>query len=128
MPRLMGAFVLLVVLQAAPSLVWAGGDGYDEVDEAAGAGTIFYGAARDTRGVGVAGVEVTLRPRSGEAVVLKTNGLGLYRGTMDKAIAPADIEVSFNKPGYTVRDAVRRQAQNKNILVETNSKLQKLAP
>jgi hypothetical protein len=129
MPRLMSVWlVLLGLLLAAPAPVWAGGDGYDEVDEAEGAGTIFYGVVRDTRGLGMTDVTVTLRPKSGEAVVLKTNILGLYRGHMSKDILPEDIEVICAKPGYTLHDSVRRQALNNNILVETNCTLQKQTP
>jgi hypothetical protein len=110
---------------AAPAPAWAGGDGYDELSEPEGVGNVFFGVVRDTRGIGMSGVEVKLQPKTGDAVALKTNILGLYRGRMSKDMPVEDIEVMISKPGYTVRNIVRRQGQNRDILVETNCTLQK---
>ena len=129
MPRLISVWlVLLGLLLAAPAPVWAGGDGYEEMAEAEGPGTVFYGVVHDTRGLGMTNVAITLRPKSGAPVELKTNILGLYRSHVSNDIPPEDIEVICTTPGYTVRDTVRRQVQSdKNILVETNYTLQKKA-
>lgn len=117
--------VVLLLLAAVPERAWAGGDGYDELAEPQGVGNVFFGVVRDARGIGMRAVEVTLKPKHGDAVVLKTNILGLYRGRMSKDIPVEDIEVIITKPGYTLRNMLRRQGQNRDILVETNCTLQK---
>ena len=110
------------VLQGAPAS--AGGDGYDAAEEA-GSGPVFYGAVRDARGLGVADAEVTLRPKQGDPVTLKTNMFGLYRSHVAEATAPTDVDVTCGKPGYKQIGVKRRQTQNDNAL-ETNCTLQRL--
>jgi hypothetical protein len=103
----------------------AGGDGYDATAED-GSGPVFFGVARDTRGLGVSGVEVMLRVKESPPVTLKTNILGMYRIHVGTAVAPGDIEVTCSKPGYKVASVVRRPSQENGRVNETNCTLQRL--
>ena len=42
-------------------------------------GPSYFGFVRDKRGLGVAEASVVLKPKDGEAIVVKSNVLGLYR-------------------------------------------------
>ena len=118
------AALALGVLLSGPAL--AGGDGYDAADDTAGAGPVFYGVVRDTRGLGIAGAEVIVRGKSGEPVSLKTNILGMYRSHVDTDAPPAEVEVTCSKPGYRQATVVRRTAQGNARVTETNCTLQRL--
>ena len=42
-------------------------------------GPSYFGFVRDKRGLGVAEASVVLKPKDGDAIVVKSNVLGLYR-------------------------------------------------
>ena len=109
---------------AAPAM--AGGDDYDASREEDGKGPAYFGFVRDHRGSPVSDAQVTLRPKQGEPVVLKTNVLGLYRSHVTKEVAPADIEVSCSKAGYKQAGVMRRPGQDQDMHIETNCTLQRL--
>jgi hypothetical protein len=67
----------LTVPFAAPAS--AGGDDYDAMNDTEGKGPAYFGFVRDQRGSPVPDAQVTLRPKKGDPVVLKSNVLGLYR-------------------------------------------------
>jgi len=108
-----------------PAPARAGGEGYDGSEESEDAGPVFYGVVRDTRGLGVAGAEVVLKPQRGEAVTLKTNVLGIYRAHVAKDTPPDQVEVTCRKAGYRQSALVRRGQANAKAN-ETNCTLQRL--
>ena len=70
--------VVAVVAVAAVPPAWAGGDedrGMVDLEK----GPSYFGFVRDRRGLGVAEASVVLKPKDGEAIVVKSNVLGLYR-------------------------------------------------
>jgi hypothetical protein len=105
----------------------AGGDDYDGPNDAAAMGPVYFGFVLDVRGYQVADAQVVLRPRSGDPVTTKTNALGLYRSHVDKDVAPDDVEISCEKPGYTQTKVYRRTPPGtKSLLIETECTLQPL--
>jgi len=116
-----------VLLVAAPAFaVFAGGDDYDAMNDTEGKGPAYFGFVRDHRGAPVPDAQVTLRPKQGEPVVLKSNVLGLYRSHVTKDVQPADVEVSCGKAGYRQTGVMRRPGQENDRHVETNCTLQRL--
>jgi hypothetical protein len=105
----------------------AGGDDYDASNDEEGAGPAYFGFVRDTRGVPVSDAQVVLRPKTGEAVTIKTNVLGLYRSHVSKEVAPDDVQISCEKSGYQQKNVFRRTPPGaKDMFIETDCTLQRL--
>ena len=119
------AGVALAMACGAPA--FAGGDDYDAANDTEGNGPSYFGFVRDLRGSPVPDARVMLRPKTGEAVELKSNVLGLYRSHVRKGVAPDDVEVSCEKDGYKQARVLRRTPQGStNMFIETNCTLQRL--
>ena len=119
------AFAAVLALNGAIAL--AGGDDYDAANDAEGAGPAYFGFVRDHRGAPVPEARVILRAKSGAAVEIKTNVLGLYRSHINKDVVPDDVEVSCEKPGYKLARVFRRNPPGaKDMFIETNCTLQRL--
>lgn len=118
------ASAALAASLAAPA--FAGGDDYDATNDEGGRGPAYFGFVRDHRGSPVSDAQVTLRPKIGDPVVLKTNVLGLYRSHITKDVQPADVQVSCAKTGYKQAGVMRRPGADKDMHVETNCTLQRL--
>jgi hypothetical protein len=126
MRRTASAFVfcaIIAVMPAAPA--WAGGD-----EEGGGPdpekGPSYFGFVRDKRGLGVAEASVVLKPRDGEAIVVKSNVLGLYRTHVSKDFKPDDIAVSCEKSGYRQVNIARRKQATDAASIETSCTLERL--
>jgi len=116
-----------VLLVAAPALAaHAGGDDYDAMSDTEGKGPAYFGFVRDHRGAPVPDAQVTLKPKQGEPVVLKSNVLGLYRSHITKDVQPADVVVSCDKTGYRQTGVMRRPGQENDRHIETNCTLRRL--
>jgi hypothetical protein len=111
---------------AIASAAFAGGDDYDGPRDTENNGPSFFGFVRDTRGAPVSDARVVLRPKTGDAVEIKTNVLGLYRSHVRKEIRPDEVEVSCDKAGYKQTGVNRRPAAAQAASVETNCTLQRL--
>lgn len=110
---------------ALPAL--AGGDDYDAANDEEGKGPVYYGFVRDHRGSPVADARVVLKPKTGDALELKSNVLGLYRSHVSKGVTPDDIAVSCDKSGYKQVNVARRNPPgSKEMNIETNCTLQRL--
>ena len=110
---------------ALPAL--AGGDDYDAANDTEDKGPVYFGFVRDNRGSPVPDARVVLQPKSGEALVLKSNVLGLYRSHVSKGVRPDDIDVSCDKNGYRqVKVARRNPPGSTEMNIETNCTLQRL--
>ena len=119
------AGVALAAMCGAAAL--AGGDDYDESKDTENAGPGYFGFVRDLRGSPVSDARVVLRPKSGDAVEIKTNVLGLYRSHVRKEVSPDDVEVSCAKDGYKQTRVFRRTSPGaKDMFVETDCTLQRL--
>ncbi len=103
----------------------AGGDDYDAAKDIENAGPAYFGFVRDNRGAPVPDARVILRPKVGDAVILKSNVLGLYRSHIRKDVSPEDVVVSCEKDGYKQANAYRRSPPGA-MFVETDCTLQKL--
>ena len=123
MIRIFGLAMLAAAI-AAPA--FAGGDDYDASNDEEGKGPAYFGFVRDHRGSPVSDAQVTLRPKQGEPVMLKTNVLGLYRSHITKDVSPTEVEISCGKAGYRQAGVARRPGQDKDMHIETNCTLQRL--
>src|SRR6185295_6519061 len=85
---LIRTFAATAVLAALAFPAFGGGDDYDAMNDEEGKGPVYYGFVRDNRGSPVADAQVVLKPKSGEALVLKSNVLGLYRSHLSKEFRP----------------------------------------
>jgi hypothetical protein len=112
-------------LAIAPATLFAGGDDYDAIADTEGKGPAYYGFVRDHRGAPVPDARVVLQPKVGEAVVLKSNVLGLYRSHIRKDVQPDDVVVSCDKAGYQ-QAGVQRRGQGSAANVEINCTLRRL--
>jgi hypothetical protein len=116
-----------VLLVTAPAFAaQAGGDHYDAMNDTEGKGPAYFGFVRDHRGAPVPDAQVTLKPKQGEPVVLKSNVLGLYRSHVTKDVQPADVEISCGKAGYRQTGVLRRPGQENDRHIETNCTLRRL--
>ncbi len=125
-----GKIALLVGLAMAVVAevpAWAGGDDYDAANDKEGKGPVYFGFVRDVRGSPVSDARVVLQPKRGDALVLKSNVLGIYRSHVSKEFRPDDIDVSCDKSGYKqVRVARRNAPGSADMNIETNCTLQRL--
>jgi hypothetical protein len=116
-----------VALLASAGFALAGGDEYDAAKDVEALGPAYFGFVRDARGTPVPGVQVTLRPKSGEPVIVKTNVLGLYRSHVRKGVVPDDVAVSCDKDGFKTAQVYRRTPPgSKDMFIETDCTLQRL--
>jgi hypothetical protein len=90
-------------------------------------GPSYFGFVRDKRGLGVPEASVMLKPKDGEAIVVKSNVLGLYRTHLSKEVKPDDVTVSCEKSGYRQVNTARRKSQSADApSVETSCTLERL--
>jgi hypothetical protein len=122
--RIVALSIGIAAASAVPAL--AGGDDYDPKEDAVLAGPAYIGFVRDTRGVPLSEVQVTLRPKEGAPVTLQTNSVGYYRSHISKDVSPADVEVICSKTGYDQANGVRRPHPGNAPFVETNCTLRRL--
>lgn len=105
----------------------AGGDDYDAANDTEKEGPAYFGFVRDHRGAPVADASVKLQPKSGDAVTIKTNILGLYRSHVRQGVEPDDVAVSCDKTGFKQTRVYRRTPPgSKDMFIETDCTLQKL--
>ena len=124
---LIRAWAAGAVLAALAMPAFGGGDDYDAMNDEEGKGPVYYGFVRDNRGSPVPDAQVVLKPKSGEALVLKSNVLGLYRSHISKEFRPDDIAISCEKNGYKqVRVARRNPPGATDMNIETNCTMQRL--
>ena len=123
---------MAVLLVAIPAMflavpAWSGGDNYDATAATAeDAGPSYFGFVKDARGTPVPDAKVTLRPKSGKVVEVKTNKLGLYRSHVRKDVNPRDVEISCQKDGYKqTRVFLRTDLRKAAIVIETDCTLQR---
>jgi hypothetical protein len=111
---------------ASLGAAWAGGDEYDAAKDVEQLGPAYFGFVRDPGGTPLPDAEVTLTPKSGEAVTIKTNILGLYRSHVRKGVSPDDVSVSCEKTGYRSVQVYRRTPPgSKDMFIETDCTLRK---
>jgi hypothetical protein len=112
---------MIVSLMAPPA--WAGGDEEGGVADPE-KGPSYFGFVRDKRGLGVAEASVVLKPKDGEAIVVKSNVLGLYRTHVKSR--PDDVTVSCEKSGYKQVSTTRRTQAADAPSIETSCTLERL--
>ena len=126
MRRTAAAFVFCaVVAVAAVAPARAGGDeegGMADPEK----GPSYFGFVRDKRGLGVAEASVVLKPKDGQAIVVKSNVLGLYRTHVSKEFKPDDVAVSCEKSGYRQVSTTRRTQAADAPSIETSCTLERL--
>jgi hypothetical protein len=118
----------VVLVSGKPmSVSFAGGDEYDASKDVEQLGPAYFGFVRDPRGTPVPDAQVVLQPKSGDAVTIKTNVLGLYRSHVRKGVVPDDVSVSCTKAGFKQQQVYRRTPPgSKDMFIETDCTLQKL--
>ena len=126
MRRTAAAFVFCAILAAAPMpLAFAGGDEENGAPDPEN-GPSYFGFVRDKRGLGIAEASVVLKPKDGEAIVVKSNVLGLYRTHISKDSKPDDVAVSCEKNGFKQVSITRRKQAADAPSVETSCTLERL--
>jgi hypothetical protein len=112
---------------AAPQLVRAGG-GQSDLGMDTENGPAFFGFVRGDDGLGVAGANVIARLKTGDAVVTRTDLLGLYKiPGVGKSVDADDVTISCAKDGYKQANVVprpRADADSKDP-IEVDCNLQK---
>ena len=115
------------VALACGTAAFAGGDDMDGAADAGEEGPSYFGFVRDHRGSPVSDAVVRLVPKSGNAVEVNTNVLGLYRSHVRKDVEPKDVEVSCGKAGFRQTRVFRRTLPDPNArVIETECTLQRL--
>lgn len=118
-------FVFCAVIACVSAPAWAGGDEETGVMDPEN-GPSYFGFVRDKRGLGVPQASVVLKPKVGEAVIVKSNVLGLYRTHLSKDSKPDDVAVSCEKSGYRQVSITRRKQAADAPSVETSCTLERL--
>ena len=125
--RAIALAIALVTGIAAATQALAGGDDYDAANDVKGAGPAYFGFVRDARGSPVVDAQVTLQPKKGKPVSLKSNVLGLYRGHISKEVPSDDVQISCAKTGYKqVKINRRTPLGNTAMFIETECTMQRL--
>jgi hypothetical protein len=93
---------------AAPKFVPAGGGQLDLGMDTEN-GPAFFGFVREVDGPGIGGANVTARLMSGDAVLTRTDLLGLYKiPGVGKSVNADDVTISCAKDGYKQANVVPR--------------------
>jgi hypothetical protein len=72
-------------------------------------GPAFFGFVREVDGPGIGGANVTARLMSGDAVLTRTDLLGLYKiPGVGKSVNADDVTISCAKDGYKQANVVPR--------------------
>lgn len=114
---------LLACLMAYP--VWAGGVDENPGDDTGKEGPAFFGFVREERGSNIGRATVTLQPKSGSAVNVQANIMGVYRTHVNPTAKADDVTITCSKAGYKQTRVVRR-ASTSGRVVETDCMMQKL--
>lgn len=113
----------MVTLMALP--VWAGGVDENPGDETGKEGPAFFGFVREERGPNVGRATVTLQPKTGQAVNVQANIMGVYRTHVSPTAKADEVTITCSKAGYKQTRLVRR-ASTSGRVVETDCMMQKL--
>ncbi len=107
---------LMLALALAAGDAWAGGSGLDEQDDAADAGTPFFGFVKDldARGKGIADAKVTAEIKGGNAsLITRADAQGHYRlAGFGKDVNPDTVEITCSVDGYKLDRTPRRKLSN----------------
>lgn len=103
-----GASLFAMMGQSAPAR--AGGATFDtDTDNGASQGPYFFGFVRDDSGSSVPDAKVTATVKSGNSVITRSNGMGVYKiPGFGKDVDPNSIDISCAKDGYKQDNVVRR--------------------
>ncbi len=119
-------FRVLAIACVLPATALAGGDDYDAANDKENAGPAYFGFVRDHRGSPVPSAIVVLRPKTGKAVEVKTNAVGLYRSHVSKEARPDDVTMSCVKTGFKQTRVFRRTPPGSTAMfIETDCTLQR---
>ena len=75
----------------------------------------FFGFVKDTNGGSVPDATVTLAAKGRDAVVVRTNAMGIYRVSLGKEVAANDVVVSCTKAGFKQVRVARRTALDASV-------------
>jgi hypothetical protein len=75
-------------------------------------GPAFFGFVKDANGASVPDATVTLAAKGGDAVIARTNSVGVYRVSLGKDVNASDVVVSCEKSGFKQVRVLRRTAPN----------------
>ena len=117
--------VAVLMLGVLNSPVWAGGVDENPGDETGKDGLAFFGFVREERGPNVGRATVTLQPKTGNAVSVQANIMGVYRTHVNPTVKADDVTITCSKAGYKQTRVVRR-ASTSGRVVETDCMMQKL--
>ena len=74
-------------------------------------GPAFFGFVKNTNGASVPDATVTLAAKGRDAVIARTNSVGIYRVSLGKDVDANDVVVSCEKTGFKQVRVLRRTAQ-----------------
>jgi hypothetical protein len=75
-------------------------------------GPAFFGFVKDTNGASVPDAKVTLAAKGRDAVIARTNSVGVYRANLGKDVDANDVAISCEKSGFKQVRVLRRTAQS----------------
>jgi hypothetical protein len=106
-------FALTMLL--APAGVALAGGSFDDDDHSQD-GLAYFGFVRDTRGLGVGDAKVTAEVKNGNAVVTRSDVLGVYRlPGFSKDTNPADVTISCAKDGFKQARILQRTTPGPDV-------------
>ena len=90
--------------------LWAEESGFDAEGDPIHAyqGPTFFGFVKDTNGASVPDAKVTLAAKGRDAVIARTNSVGVYRGSLGKDVDANDVVISCEKTGFKQVRLLRR--------------------
>jgi hypothetical protein len=120
-------FSALLGLMSCLMVLPAGAGGVDENpgDETGKEGPAFFGFVREERGPNVGRATVTVQPKTGNAVNVQANIMGVYRTHVSPTAKAEDVTITCSKAGYKQTRVVRRTSTSGRV-VETDCMMQKL--
>ena len=102
----------LVATCSLPTAVWP--EGFDAEGDPIHEyrGPAFFGFVKDTNGASVPDAKVTLATKGRDAVIARTNSVGVYRASLGKDVDANDVVISCEKTGFKQVRVFRRTEQS----------------
>jgi len=124
------ASMIVGVACIVATVVWAGGAGFGDDDDASeDEGPSYFGFVKDANGATLPDAKVTVGVKDRGGVVTRTDALGAYKVPgFGKDVSPNDVQVTCEKQGYKQTRVLRRPLPppDSKIPVETECTLQRI--
>jgi hypothetical protein len=103
------AALALVLSLTAPGVLYAGGTGFGDDDDASDDGPSYFGFVREEGGAGIADAKVTAELKDRGALVTRTDIMGVYKiPGFGKDVNPDEVTIACAKEGFKQASVLRR--------------------